>query len=118
MSTGAAAGARAGSPGEIAVERERREPLEWAGWIALFALAPALIVYLSFNAGGFFPSAPGFAAIVFALALILRTTLAARPFEGFSRTLAVPLASARPVRRLATRLDAVVARDRARAGRV
>jgi O-antigen ligase len=91
VSTGAAAGVGAGSPGEIAVERERREPLELAGWIALFALAPALIVYLSFNAGGFFPSAPGFAAIVFALALILRTTLAARPFEGFSRTLAVPL---------------------------
>ena len=68
-----------------------REPLQLVGFVALVLLAPAAIVYLSFNAGGFFPSAPGFAAIVFALGLILRTTLAARPFEGFSRTLAVPL---------------------------
>jgi O-antigen ligase len=55
-------------------------------------LAPATLIYLSFNAGGYFPSAPGFAAIVLAQALVLRTTLAARPFEGFSRTLAIPLA--------------------------
>ncbi len=68
-----------------------REPLRSLGFVALVLLAPAAIVYLSFNAGGYFPSAPGFAAIVFALALILRTTLADRPFEGFSRTLAVPL---------------------------
>jgi O-Antigen ligase len=74
-----------------AVAATDREPLQLAGFVALVLLAPAAIVYLCFNAGGFFPSAPGFAAIVFALALILRTTLAARPFEGFSRTLAVPL---------------------------
>jgi hypothetical protein len=74
-----------------AVAASRHEPLQLIGFVALVLLAPAAIVYLSFNAGGFFPSAPGFAAIVFALALILRTTLAARPFEGFSRTLAVPL---------------------------
>ena len=55
------------------------------------ALAPASLVYLSFNAGGYFPSASGFVAIVFAGALVLRTTLAARPFEGFSRALAIPL---------------------------
>jgi O-antigen ligase len=55
-------------------------------------LAPAALVYLSFNAGGYFPSAPGFVTIVFAQALVLRTTLAARPFEGFSRALAIPLA--------------------------
>jgi hypothetical protein len=72
-------------------ETARREPLQLLGLGALILLAPAAIIYLSFNAGGFFPSAPGFAAIVFALALTLRTTLAARPFEGFSRTLAVPL---------------------------
>jgi O-antigen ligase len=74
-----------------AVAARERDPLRLVGFISLILLAPAAIVYLSFNAGGFFPSAPGFAAIVFALALILRTTLAARPFEGFSRTLAVPL---------------------------
>jgi hypothetical protein len=74
-----------------AVAARERDPLRLVGFIALMLLAPAAIVYLSFNAGGFFPSAPGYAAVVFALALILRTTLAARPFEGFSRTLAVPL---------------------------
>jgi hypothetical protein len=74
-----------------AIAATKREPLQLVGFVALVLLAPLAIVYLSFNAGGFFPSAPGFAAIVFALALILRTTLAARPFEGFSRTLAVPL---------------------------
>jgi O-antigen ligase len=62
-----------------------------AGWVGLAALAPAALLYLSFNAGGYFPSAPGFVAIVFAQALVLRTTLGARPFEGFSRTLAIPL---------------------------
>jgi hypothetical protein len=69
----------------------RRAARESIGWVALVALAPAALVYLSFNAGGYFPSAPGFVAIVFAQALVLRTTLAARPFEGFSRALAIPL---------------------------
>jgi hypothetical protein len=71
--------------------RSTRAPLEQLGWIALMALAPASLVYLSFNAGGYFPSASGLVAIVFAGALVLRTTLAARPFEGFSRALAIPL---------------------------
>ena len=69
----------------------QRTRLESIGWLGLTALAPAALVYLSFNAGGYFPSAPGFVAIVFAQALVLRTTLAARPFEGFSRALAIPL---------------------------
>lgn len=68
-----------------------RSSIERVGWIALIALAPAALIYLSFNAGGYFPSAPGFVAVVFAQALILRTTLAAKPFEGLQRTLAIPL---------------------------
>jgi hypothetical protein len=72
---------------------ERREPLERVGLTALILLAPAAIIYLAFKAGGYFPSAPGIVAIVLAQALILRTTMAERPFEGFSRTLAVPLAA-------------------------
>jgi hypothetical protein len=68
-----------------------RAPLELAGLIALALLAPAAVVYLAFNAGGYFPSTPGFVAIPFIAALVLRCTLAARPFEGFSRALAVPL---------------------------
>jgi hypothetical protein len=70
----------------------RRRSAESIGLVALVLLAPAALVYLSFNAGGYFPSAPGFVTIVLAQALVLRTVLAARPFEGFSRTLAVPLA--------------------------
>ncbi len=69
----------------------RQAPLESIGWVALVALAPAALIYLSFNAGGFFPSAPGFVTVVFAQALVLRTTLAKRPFEGFNRALAIPL---------------------------
>jgi O-antigen ligase len=91
VSAGAAAGVGVDSRGEIAAERERREPLETIGWIALLALAPATILYMSFNAGGYFPSAPGLVAVVLTAALVLRTTLAERPFEGFSRALAIPL---------------------------
>jgi O-antigen ligase len=80
------------APGRrIKVKPAVRAPLERIGWGGLVLLVPAALVYLSFNAGGFFPSAPGFVAIVFTQALVLRTTLAARPFEGFNRTLAVPL---------------------------
>lgn len=68
-----------------------REVLRLVGLGALLLLAPAALIYLSFNAGGYFPSAPGFVAIVFAQALILRSTLAERPFEGFSRALSIPL---------------------------
>jgi O-antigen ligase len=74
-----------------AVAAVRREPLESIGLVALVLLAPAALVYLSFESGGYFPNAPAFVAIVFAQALVLRTTLAERPFEGFSRALAVPL---------------------------
>ncbi|MFI4978135.1 MAG: O-antigen ligase family protein [Solirubrobacterales bacterium] len=69
----------------------RREGLESIGLAALVLLAPAALLYLSFNAGGYFPSTPGFVAIILTQALVLRTTLAARPFEGFSWALAVPL---------------------------
>ena len=76
---------------QAAVAQAEREPQALLGLGALMLLAPAALIYLSFNAGGFFPSAGGVVAIVFAVALILRTTLAGRPFEGFSRTLAIPL---------------------------
>jgi O-antigen ligase len=78
---------------EPALAPARREPLQLLGLGALVLLAPAGLLYLSFNAGGYFPSAAGFVAIVFCQALVLRSTLADRPFEGFSRALAVPLAA-------------------------
>jgi O-Antigen ligase len=78
--------------GEPAGRTATRLSLERAGLVALVALGPAALIYLSFNAGGYFPSAPGFVAVVLAQALVLRTTLAAKPFEGFDRALAIPLA--------------------------
>lgn len=52
------------------------------------ALLPgALTVYLSFNAGGFFPQTPALLALGLALLLLVRTALAERPFAGFSRAL-------------------------------
>jgi hypothetical protein len=68
-----------------------RSTLDKVGWVALIALAPATLIYLSFEAGGYFPSATGYVAIVLAGALVLRTTLAERPFEGLGRRLAIPL---------------------------
>ncbi len=81
------------APPGVAVRGDsaRRDPLELLGLGALILLAPAAVIYLSFNAGGYFPSAPGFVAIILAQALLARTLLAQRPFEGFSRTLAVAL---------------------------
>ncbi|HEX3519038.1 MAG TPA: O-antigen ligase family protein [Solirubrobacteraceae bacterium] len=72
-------------------EARRRHWIEVVGWAGVAALVPAVLIYLSFNAGGYFPSANGFVAILLAQALVLRTCLSPRPFEGFSRALAVPL---------------------------
>ncbi|HXC23259.1 MAG TPA: O-antigen ligase family protein [Solirubrobacteraceae bacterium] len=79
--------ARAAPPSSVAASSS----LERVGWIALVGLAPAALLYLSFNAGGYFPSAQGLLTVAFAIALVLRTTLADRPFEGFDRPLAIPL---------------------------
>ena len=72
-------------------ETASRSTVERLGWVALIALAPVTLIYLSFEAGGYFPSATGYVAIVLAGALVLRTTLAERPFEGLGRSLAIPL---------------------------
>jgi len=56
---------------------------------ALLLLPGALTVYLSFNAGGFFPNTQAFVAIVLAAVLIARIALAEAPFAGFSRPLAI-----------------------------
>src|SRR6266545_1453148 len=56
---------------------------------ALVLLPGALTVYLSFNAGGFFPNTDAFVAILLAAALIVRVSLASAPFAGFSRPLAI-----------------------------
>jgi hypothetical protein len=63
--------------------------LQRAGTPALMLMPGALLVYLSFNGGGFFPGATGVATATLAAALILRTTLADQPFAGFSPGVAV-----------------------------
>ena len=50
----------------------------------LLALPGVLVVYLSFSGGGYFPGAFSLVAVVLALLLVLRITLAERPFAGYS----------------------------------
>lgn len=47
----------------------------------------ALVAFLSFNSGGFFPEAPGVAAVVLATAVASGAALAERPFAGMGRWL-------------------------------
>ena len=56
---------------------------------ALLGLPGALVAYTGFNAGGFFAGAHGVLAVLLALALVLRVTLARDPLAGASRTLMV-----------------------------
>jgi O-antigen ligase len=49
----------------------------------------ALLVWLGFNAGGFFPGTVGFGAIAAGIALLVWLTTAGRPFEGASLPLLV-----------------------------
>jgi O-antigen ligase len=60
---------------------------------ALLLLPGAFTVYMSFNAGGFFPQTPAFVAIVLALALAARLALADAPLVGFNRPLAIAAAA-------------------------
>jgi O-antigen ligase len=49
------------------------------------ALLPGvLVVYLGFNAGGYFPGTPALVAVVLLLVLVARILAAERPFAGFS----------------------------------
>jgi hypothetical protein len=61
-----------------------RTHVERLASVALMLLPGGLIVYLGFNAGGFFPIAPAIAAIVLAQVLLVRIMLARRPFEGLA----------------------------------
>src|SRR5438270_7173320 len=76
-------------PGQSTEDREppslRAALFARLGVIALVGCAPLATVYLAFSNGGYFPSTVGITAIVICAALVLRTTLADRPFEGYSR---------------------------------
>jgi hypothetical protein len=52
--------------------------------IALMLLPGALVVFMGFNAGGYFPAAPAAAAIVLAQILLVRIVRARDPFAGLA----------------------------------
>ena len=60
-----------------------------AGLGALLATPGALGLYLGFSSGGFFPGPSAVAAAGLLFALALRTSVAARPFEGLGWTVGV-----------------------------
>jgi O-antigen ligase len=66
-----------------------RQTAARVGMGALLLLPGALTVYLSFNAGGFFPQTPAFVALILALILAARMALADRPLQGFSRLVGI-----------------------------
>jgi len=68
---------------------ELTRALDRLGSWGLVALPGALLVFLSFNAGGFFPGTPALVALVLLLVLVSRIILVPRPFAGFSPALAV-----------------------------
>src|SRR4029077_5869757 len=63
--------------------------LDRLGSWGLILLPGVLLVFLSFNAGGFFPGTPALVAMVLLLLLISRIILVPQPFAGFSPALAV-----------------------------
>jgi hypothetical protein len=67
--------------------------VETAGRAALLAFPAFLVVYLSFNAGGFFPDDVAFAAILVLQALVLRTTLSREPAGGLGLLAWIPSAA-------------------------
>jgi hypothetical protein len=52
--------------------------------VALMLLPGALVVFMAFNAGGFFPAAPAAAAIVLAQILLVRIVRSRDPFDGLA----------------------------------
>jgi hypothetical protein len=54
------------------------------GLVALMLLPGALIVFLGFNAGGYFPGTPAVAALVVTQILLVRIVQVRHPFEGLA----------------------------------
>src|SRR5271169_1622454 len=51
---------------------------------ALMLLPGALVVFMGFNAGGYFPATPAVAALVLTQILLVRIMLSRHPFEGLA----------------------------------
>lgn len=54
------------------------------GLLGLMLVPGALIVFLGFNAGGYFPGTPAVAALLLTQILLVRIVQARHPFEGFA----------------------------------
>jgi hypothetical protein len=54
------------------------------GLVLLMLFPGAMIVYLGFNAGGYFPGTPAVSALVLSQILLVRIMQARRPFEGLA----------------------------------
>src|SRR3954470_6906157 len=66
-----------------------RRPIERRVAAAALALLPgALILFFSFNGGGYFPGTVGFAALVVSQMIAVRVLVVEDPFAGLSRPLA------------------------------
>ena len=85
---------------------------------ALMLLPGALVVFMGFNAGGYFPAAPAVAAIVLAQILLVRIVQLAQSVRGVGARHARRDRRARAVRGADARLGALVALERAGADRV
>jgi hypothetical protein len=66
-----------------------RTVIRWFGSRLHYPLAGVLTLYLALDAGGYFPGATGVATAVVAVCLLLRITVAAQPFAGWSTPAAV-----------------------------
>jgi len=64
-----------------------------AGRFLLVGAPATLLLYLSFDSGGFFPLTTAVVAIVLGLALVVRVTVAGDPFAGVGVALAVALSA-------------------------
>jgi O-antigen ligase len=62
------------------------------GMVALMLLPGALIVFMGFNAGGYFPGTPAVVAIVLTQILLVRIVQARHPFEGLAPITLVAIA--------------------------
>ncbi len=60
---------------------------------ALMLVPGAMVVFMGFGAGGYFPAAPAIGAVVIALLLLVRTTQSRHPFEGLSPATLIAVAA-------------------------
>lgn len=93
VGAGLLAGVALLSGGALALTSERASSSSWtlaqAFDAVLLALPGALIVYLSFNSGGYFPDSVAVATILLIVLLVARLTVVDAPTAGFSAPLAV-----------------------------